>query len=336
MEPNSQPSLPMEGISPATKLLEKRRLMYEIQESFERAKDDEKQREEVFKTKEAQLRARDLFIQEQLITFNKFLQDNEIKKARANKRYEDENKGKKQKEEKYEKLRKEIKKSKKENHRLERQVQNIRKYEDYLELVRDRNPDDFQDISEILNRYNTLKDANTDLTNKKNKLELQLDEKKRERDHYEKSNKDKQLEINIEITVQQKRLDDMEGERIEKTKNAETDKNARVQKNLELGRMLDAIDNLFDRCKRDGIKVNYDQGMQASQIVDKDSFLDRANAAKGKLTAIQQYYQAFKEVIEDFRTNHADVYNRAMATYQGSGRVKAILALENQNAAKQV
>jgi len=70
----------MEGISPATKLLEKRRLMYEIQESFERAKDDEKQREEVFKTKEAQLRARDLFIQEQLITFNKFLQDNEIKK----------------------------------------------------------------------------------------------------------------------------------------------------------------------------------------------------------------------------------------------------------------
>ena len=322
----------MEGISPATKLLEKRRLMYEIQESFGMAKDDEKQREEVFKTKEAQLRARDLFIQEQLITFNKFLQDNEIKKSRANKRYEDENKGKKQKEEKYEKLRKEIKKNKKENHRLERHVQNIRKYEDYLELVRDKNPDDFQDISEILNRYNTLKDANTDLTKKKNRLEEQLDEKKRERDHYEKANKDKQLEINIEITVQQKKLDDMEGERIEKTKNAETDKNARVQKNLELGRMLDAIDNLFDRCKRDGIKVNYDQGMQTTTVVDKDSFIERANLAKSKLGAIQQYYQAFKEVIEDFRTNHAPVYNKAMATYQGAGRVKAILALENQNA----
>merc|ERR1712045_257123 len=105
---------------------------------------------------------------------------------------------------------------------------NIRKYEEYLELVQLRNPDDFQDISEILNRYNTLKSANLDLKTKKNKLEKKLDKRKRQRDHYEKSNKDKQLEINIEITVQQKRLDDMEGERIEKTKNAETDKNARV------------------------------------------------------------------------------------------------------------
>jgi len=86
------------------------------------------------------------------------------------------------------------------------------------------------------------------------------------------------LEINIEITVQQKQLDDMEGERIEKTKNAETDKNARVQKNLELGRMLDAIDNLFDRCKRDGIKVNYDyEIMQNQVVVDQDSFIERAN-----------------------------------------------------------
>jgi hypothetical protein len=91
MEPNTQ-GLPLEGVSPATKLLEKRRLMYEIQEAFERAKDDEKQREEVFKNKEAQLRARDLFIQEQLINFNKFLQENESKKLKADKRFEEEKK----------------------------------------------------------------------------------------------------------------------------------------------------------------------------------------------------------------------------------------------------
>ena len=53
MEPHSHSALPMEGISPATKLLEKRRLMYEIQEAFEKAKDEEKQREENFKSKES-------------------------------------------------------------------------------------------------------------------------------------------------------------------------------------------------------------------------------------------------------------------------------------------
>ena len=69
--------------------------MYEVQEAFERQKDEEKRLEEKFRQQEQELRARDLFIQQNLISFNKYLQENEAKKARAEKRLEEEERQKK-------------------------------------------------------------------------------------------------------------------------------------------------------------------------------------------------------------------------------------------------
>jgi hypothetical protein len=60
--------------------------MYEVQEAFDRQKEEERRKEEIFRKKEAELRARDLFIQEQLIHFNKALNENEAKRVRAEKR----------------------------------------------------------------------------------------------------------------------------------------------------------------------------------------------------------------------------------------------------------
>ena len=40
----------------------------------------------------------------------------------------------------------------------------MRKYESYLESVKDYNPDEYQELSDILSRYWTLKNSNTKLT----------------------------------------------------------------------------------------------------------------------------------------------------------------------------
>ena len=72
-----------ENVSPATRLLEKRRQMYEVQDALEAQKQRFAQEEEAFQKKEVQLRAKDLQLQQQLIKFNKFLQDNKAKRRRA-------------------------------------------------------------------------------------------------------------------------------------------------------------------------------------------------------------------------------------------------------------
>ncbi|CAI2370253.1 unnamed protein product [Moneuplotes crassus] len=63
-----------EFITPATKLLEKRKELYETQEALEKEKDNFKQKE--FKKEENDLREKDLKIQESLIRFSKYLEEN--------------------------------------------------------------------------------------------------------------------------------------------------------------------------------------------------------------------------------------------------------------------
>ena len=79
-------TLTLDHVSPATRLLEKRRQMFEVQEALDAQKEDFERREHAFGQREDALRKKDLALQESLIKFNKFLQENESKRNRAEKR----------------------------------------------------------------------------------------------------------------------------------------------------------------------------------------------------------------------------------------------------------
>ena len=66
--------LQLDSVSPATKLLEKRRLMYEVQKAFEDEKQNFHEKEARYKLMEAELREKDVMIQDNLIKFSTFLQ----------------------------------------------------------------------------------------------------------------------------------------------------------------------------------------------------------------------------------------------------------------------
>jgi hypothetical protein len=61
-------------VSAATRLLEKRRQMFEVQEALNAQKEEFARREDAFRRREDGLRRKDLELQESLIKFNKFLQ----------------------------------------------------------------------------------------------------------------------------------------------------------------------------------------------------------------------------------------------------------------------
>ncbi|PNH07304.1 Coiled-coil domain-containing protein 42 [Tetrabaena socialis] len=97
-------TLVLDHVSPATRLLEKRRQMFEVQEALEAQKQDFNRKEEVFKRREEALKLKDLELQESLIRFSKFLQENDSKRARAEKKAADEIKARLQKEKEIEQL----------------------------------------------------------------------------------------------------------------------------------------------------------------------------------------------------------------------------------------
>merc|ERR1719515_303655 len=124
-----------ENVSPATRLLEKRRQMYEVQDALENQKARFAKEEEQFRKKEEGLRAKDLQLQHQLFRFNKFLQDNEAKRRRADTRAAEEAAQIRLKEDEIRNLERQLEESKQQCAELEEEVARNMKYEEFLERV---------------------------------------------------------------------------------------------------------------------------------------------------------------------------------------------------------
>ena len=62
-------------------------------------------------------------------------------------------------------------------------------YGKYLESVKNNNQDEYGEISDILSRYNTLKQSNIKLEEAKKHLENRFDDLKNEANEYEKGKK---------------------------------------------------------------------------------------------------------------------------------------------------
>ena len=99
-----------------------------MQDALEAQKQRFAQEEELFKKKEVQLRAKDLQLQQQLIKFNKFLQDNQAKQRRAETRTAEEQTQIKQKDEEIISLQKNLEQSQTLAEELEADVTKNLKY----------------------------------------------------------------------------------------------------------------------------------------------------------------------------------------------------------------
>ena len=127
-------TLMFDHVSPATRLLEKRRQMFEVQEALNAQKDEFNRREDAYRRREDGLRRKDLELQESLIKFNKFLQENESKRNRALKRAADERKQQDAKDIEIKKLEQQLQQILLDEAELKEKVEKNLQYQDYLEV----------------------------------------------------------------------------------------------------------------------------------------------------------------------------------------------------------
>jgi hypothetical protein len=88
--PESENFVGWEHASAATRLLQRRRQMFEVQDALERQKEEYRQREAAFKKREAELEAQDLKLQHNLVNFSVFLQEKDSQRVNADKKANEE------------------------------------------------------------------------------------------------------------------------------------------------------------------------------------------------------------------------------------------------------
>ena len=246
---NLPTTLMFDHVSPATRLLEKRRQMFEVQEALNAQKDEFNRREDAYRRREDGLRRKDLELQESLIKFNKFLQENESKRNRALRRAADERKQQDAKDIEIKRFEQQLKEKLLEEALLKQEVEKNLQYQDYLENVCQSMSKYFPEISDILSRYRTLRDANMQLLASKEQDDLERDMKEREYNLYNKDKTNQLLNQNNEIAELQIQQEKTIAHGLSIQKEIDKKKADASDKALTLGVVLSGVANTLNRCE---------------------------------------------------------------------------------------
>ncbi|KAL3677491.1 hypothetical protein R1sor_027439 [Riccia sorocarpa] len=141
----------LEKALPATRLLEKRRMVSQVQQALDEQKLEFAQKEEILKKREETLRTKDLQLQDSLIGFSKFLQENGVKKKRAEKKTADEIRLRLEKEAEIAELEAQLIRLKHEKNSTHADLERMMFYHKYLETVIETS-EGFNEINDLLMR----------------------------------------------------------------------------------------------------------------------------------------------------------------------------------------
>ncbi|KAL7704643.1 protein of unknown function (DUF4200) [Lotmaria passim] len=162
----------LDSITAATKL---RRAEFEVQRELEAKREEYNRRMAQVKEGEAQLAADRAELQDTLVQYYKFIQENEIKRSRAMKKVAMEEKQRKEREEYIAQLRKRLQELESKRDDMKARYDSVERYQTFMEEVLARNDgDEYQEPRDIIKRWMTLKDNTTVLQTRKTQLEEDL------------------------------------------------------------------------------------------------------------------------------------------------------------------
>lgn len=196
----------------ASRILEKRRQLSEVHDALEAQKDEFARKIDAFRRREDALRKKDLRLQDSLIKFNKFLQENENKRTRALKRCADECKVCEEKDREIVQLQELLDAKAMEEKELDEKLSNNKKYHCYLTSVINQakvTSDDYTEIQDILDRYQTLKSTNDDLLSQLRKNTKDHEASRLSYTQFTKKSSNAILNMNNEIAALQKEMDQL-------------------------------------------------------------------------------------------------------------------------------
>lgn len=236
----------LDSVTAATKL---RRDMMEVQKELDDKRADFQRRMERVKEAEDQLKVERAKLQDTLVQYYKFIQENEIKRNRANKKASAEEKAKQDRHLQIVSLSETL-------HRLELEKDKSRttylqyaKYQRYLEDVLQHNEnEEYQDPKDIITRWQTLDDNTKVLQRRKTQLEEDLNKNKNQLNMKRQRKKNESVELQNQLNELQTQLEALQKEYKLKQDFLEQSINHKGSTTKTIGQVRMACQNLYDRC----------------------------------------------------------------------------------------
>ena len=314
----------------SSRILEKRRQLAEVHDALEAQKDEFARKMDAFRRREESLRKKDLRLQDSLIKFNKFLQENENKRTRAMKRCADECRIRELKEEEIIKLKDLLQIKSDEEKDLSEKLSRGRKYPEYLKRVIQKevaqtptlssSSDEYSEIQDVLDRYQTLKTTNDDLLKK---LEQNTKDHEVSRSNYTqftKTSSNDILNMNNEIVALQKEMDQLNiesknnggggelGNKLEDGREV-TDLTADLsQIFVVVNQMLERFESLRSKnqnCKAPSSSNNHKHNDVGGYGIDGETIEEKTKRTVEQLEKISDYMVDYKSIADEWEAANA-------------------------------
>jgi len=307
-------------VSPATRLLEKRRETAEVEHALSAQKEEFSMKMEGLAQRRQELERKEQTLKQSLQKFDRFLKENDSKKSRALKKAMDERVMIKQKEQMIEQLKVECSGLESERDRFRQRLEKYTVYQSYLERVLELS-DEFSELREIMARYDTLIATHNDLMHREQKNQENME---KEKHRFHKFMEDKNTEIlhcNNQLAQLQTRLDKAQSEAVHWESKWTHIQNTAAKKTLLLGRIKIATHNLYQLVARhakhnqdvENEEAEEDSKNKSNTSADKDKSQPRkgsANLADAagsteqtamQLDRIQNFIQDLTQICADIR-----------------------------------
>jgi len=234
--------------SQSTLLLHKKKQMEEAQLELDRKKEEIRLRMLRCQEQEDKLAIQQSDLRAQVVKFEKFLKDNDAKRLRMHKKALDEIRQRVLKEEEILRLKDQLGDIEFKKLHKKEQLQKLRVYEEYLELVV-QHSDDFTDVVDLTNRYETLANANTELKKSIDQGNQEMKEQSTQLSTFIKDAQNQILLSNSSIAEHQQDLEIAKLESAKATQERETEQKRRKEETRLSGEIAMSIENLYQRCK---------------------------------------------------------------------------------------
>jgi len=255
-------------LTPATRLLEKRREMQEVEQALAAQKEEFQMKMESLQQRREELERKEYSLKEHLLKFDHFLKENDAKRTRAMKKATEEKDLKRVKESEITKLRGESDTFVAAREKVKGRLDRLVVYQKYLEKVIE-NAEEFHEIREILSRHDTLTSTHQDLMERDHQNQERIEAEKSKLAKYTEDKNNEILGYNNQLSGLQTRFDKAQSSAAHWESKWTHIKNTAASKTLELGKIKMATHNLYllvMNRQRGGVRETVDE---TSEQLDK-------------------------------------------------------------------
>lgn len=233
-----------EHLTPATRLLEKRREMTEVEQALNAQKEEFQMKMESIQQRREELERKEYTLKESLLKFDKFLKENDAKKNRAVKKANVERETKVQRMREIDTLTEEAKQLQRDLEAQKNKLTLHMVFQKYMDRVLER-ADEFSENKDAILRYDTLVSTHQHLLNREGENQDRLEKQKANLMKFMEEKNNDIMNFNNQLANLQMQLETCQSATVKWESMWTHIKNTAARQTLLLGRIKMATHNLF-------------------------------------------------------------------------------------------